>query len=259
MNSVLAVAGVVIKELYRRKDFYVLFVMTAVITLMMASVRFFNDNNIVRYLKDICLLLIWVSALVIAIVTTARQLPAEKENRTIFPLLAKPVSRGQVIVGKFLGCWLACGIALAVFYFFFMVVCGSREHYWPLALYFKGFWLQWVMLGIVASLALLGSLIFAAPSSNSTILFVIVGGILLLGGHLNRVALHEPEPLGTVLYTVYFLIPHLEWYNVRDMLVYNRDALSWGPCALATVYGAIYVAFVLTASWLVFRRKALNV
>jgi ABC-type transport system involved in multi-copper enzyme maturation permease subunit len=259
MNSVLALAGVVIKELYRRKDFYVLFVMTAVITLMMASVRFFNDNNIIRYLKDICLLLIWISALVIAIVTTARQLPAEKENRTIFPLLAKPVSRGQVIVGKFLGCWLACGIALAVFYFFFVVVCSSREHYWPLALYFKGFWLQWVMLGIVASLALLGSLVFAAPSSNSTILFVIVGGILLLGGHLNQVALHQPEPLGSVIYTLYFLIPHLEWYNVRDMLVYNRDTLAWGPCVLATVYGTIYVAFVLTASWLVFRRKALNV
>jgi ABC-type transport system involved in multi-copper enzyme maturation permease subunit len=259
MNSVLALSGIVIKELYRRKDFYVLFVMTAVITLLMASVRFFNDSNIVRYLKDICLLLIWISALVIAIVTTARQLPAERENRTIFPLLAKPVSRGQVIVGKFLGCWLACGIALVFFYFFFMVVCSSREHIWPLALYFKGFWLQWVMLGIVAALALLGSLVFAAPSSNSTILFVIVGGILLLGGHLNQVALHQPGPLGSAIYTIYFLIPHLEWYNVRDMLVYNRDSLGWGACALATVYGAVYVALVLTASWLVFRRKALNV
>ena len=39
MNKVLAIAGVVIKELYRRKDFYVLFVMTAVITLLMASVK----------------------------------------------------------------------------------------------------------------------------------------------------------------------------------------------------------------------------
>jgi len=30
-------------------------------------------------------------------------------------LLAKPVTRGQVIVGKFAGCWLACGLALMVF------------------------------------------------------------------------------------------------------------------------------------------------
>jgi len=29
MNKIFAIAGVVIKELYRRKDFYVLFVLTA--------------------------------------------------------------------------------------------------------------------------------------------------------------------------------------------------------------------------------------
>ena len=92
-NNVLAIAGVVIKEMYRRKDFYVLFVLTALIILVMGSVTFFNQENIVRYLKEICLLLVWVSSLVIAITTTARQIPAERENRTLFPLLAKPLSR----------------------------------------------------------------------------------------------------------------------------------------------------------------------
>ena len=53
MNTVLAIASVVIKELYRRKDFYVLFVLTALITLVMGSVSFFNDAKIVRYLKEI--------------------------------------------------------------------------------------------------------------------------------------------------------------------------------------------------------------
>ena len=72
MNNVLALAGVVIKELYRRKDFYVLFVLTALLTLMLGSVDVFNDDRIVRYLKDICLLLIWISSLVMAITTTAR-------------------------------------------------------------------------------------------------------------------------------------------------------------------------------------------
>jgi len=45
MNTILALSGVVIKELYRRKDFYVLFVMTAVITLLMGSVSFFNGQE----------------------------------------------------------------------------------------------------------------------------------------------------------------------------------------------------------------------
>src|SRR6267154_6672917 len=132
MNTILALSGVVIKELYRRKDFYVLFVLTAVITLLLGSVSFFNDAKIARYLKEVVLLLIWVAALVIAITTTARQIPAERENRTIFPLLAKPVTRAQVIVGKFAGCWFACGLALIVFYVFFTIVSGSREGHWPL-------------------------------------------------------------------------------------------------------------------------------
>ncbi len=76
-NNVFAIAGVVIKEMYRRKDFYVLLALIVVITLMLASVGIFNDDRIVRYLKDGCLLLIWLSSLVIAITTAARQIPAE--------------------------------------------------------------------------------------------------------------------------------------------------------------------------------------
>jgi ABC-type transport system involved in multi-copper enzyme maturation permease subunit len=258
MNTILALAGVVIKELYRRKDFYVLFVLTAVITLLMGSVSFFHDTKIVRYVKEIALLLIWISALVIAIATAARQIPAERENRTIFPLLAKPVTRGQVILGKFVGCWLACGLALIVFYLFFGVVSGSREHHWPLFNLLQALWLQWVMLGIVVAFVLLGSVVFAAPSSNATISFVVVLGILLLGRHLNQVALQQPEPLSSLVYGLYFLIPHLEWYDVRDLIIYDWNPVGWLDCALATLYAAIYMALLLFATWLVFRRKALN-
>ena len=129
--------------------------------------------------------------------TTARQIPAERENRTIFPLLAKPVTRGQVILGKFAGCWLACGLALVVFYLFFGVVSGTREHHWPLLNFFQALWLQWVMLGVVVALVLLGSVVFTAPSSNATISFIVVLGILILGRYLNQVALQQPEPLRT--------------------------------------------------------------
>ena len=258
MNIVFALANVVIKELYRRKDFYVLFVMTAVITLVMGSVTFFNDAKIARYLKEICLLLIWVSALVIAISTTARQIPAERENRTIFPLLAKPVTRAQVVLGKFVGCWLACGLALLMFYLFFGVISGAREGNWPLLQYVQAFWLQYVMVGVVVALVLLGSVVFTAPSSNATICFVIVVGILLLGRHLNVVALREPEPLRSILYTIYFLIPHLEWYDIRDFVIYDQGLIAWVDCGLATLYAMGYAALLLFATWLVFRRKPLN-
>ncbi|MES1180545.1 MAG: ABC transporter permease [Verrucomicrobiota bacterium] len=258
MNKIFALAGVVIKELYRRKDFYVLFVLTVVLTVAAGSVNFFKDEKIVFYVKDLCLLLIWVSALVIAIVTTARQIPAECESRTIFPLLAKPVSRGQVIAGKFLGCWLACGVALAVFYFFFAILTGTRERIWPWPLYLEAFWLQWLMLAIVIGLVLLGSIYFAAPSSTTTISFIVVVGIWALGGHLNTVALMQAEPVRTILSVIYFLIPHLEWYDLRDFLVYNSGIAPFGAVLLATLYAAIWTAIFLLLAWIGFRRKNLT-
>src|SRR6266481_9392389 len=258
MNAVFALAGIVIKELYRRKDFYVLFFLTALITILLAFISFFHDDKIVRYLKDIVLLLIWISALVIAIGTTARQLHAERENRTIFPLLAKPVSRAQVILGKFAGCWLACLLTLAVFYLFFGLVTGLREHIWPVEIYLQGLWLQWAMLGVVVGLVLLGSVVFTAPSSNATICFILVVGILLIGGHLNQVALQMTEPSRTIVYTIYFLVPHLEWFDVRDLIVYDHNPVAWLDCFLAVCYAGVYSALFLFATSLVFRRKALT-
>jgi len=257
MNTVLALSGVVIKELYRRKDFYVLFVLTAAITFVAGSVVFFHDPNIVRYIKDICMLLIWVSALLISIATTARQIPAERENRTIFPLLAKPVTRGQVVLGKFLGCWLASGIALIVFYLFFAVITGSREQSWPVADYFQAFLLQWVMLGIVTAMTLLGSIVFAAPSSTVTIIFIVVAGILFLGRHLNTVALHNDEPMRSIIYAIYFIIPHLELFDVRERVVNDWGLVNWFYCGLAALYAAAYTALFLVLTWLGFRHKSL--
>lgn len=258
MNKIIAVAGVVIKELYRRKDFYVLFVLTALLTCAAGAMNFFHDDKIVRYVKDICLLLIWVSSLVVAIVTTARQIPAERESRTIFPLLAKPVSRGQVVAGKFFGCWLATGIALIVFYLFFAIIAGSREHIWPVGIYLQAAWMQWMLLGIVIAMVLLGSIYLAAPSSTSTISFVAVGGILLLGGHLKNIALAQPEPMQGILTFLYFSIPHLEWFYLSDFVVYNFAAVPWAKIILATLYAAVWIGIFLLLTWAGFRRKNLT-
>jgi ABC-type transport system involved in multi-copper enzyme maturation permease subunit len=258
MNKVFALAGVVIKELYRRKDFYVLFVLTALLTFAAGAMNFFHDDKIVRYVKDICLMLIWVSSLVVAVVTTARQIPAEKEARTIFPLLAKPVSRGQVVAGKFLGCWLATGLALLVFYFFFAIIAASREHSLHLLIYIQAAWMQCMLLAIVIAFVLLGSIHFAAPSSTSTITFVIVAGIMLLAGHLKTIALSQPEPMQGLLTFLYFALPHLEWFYLSDFVVYNFGVVPWMKIILATLYAAAWTTLFLVLAWSGFRRKGLT-
>ncbi|MCI0537184.1 MAG: ABC transporter permease [Verrucomicrobiales bacterium] len=258
LNSLLAIAGVVNKELYRRKDFYVLFFLTAMITLIAGSANFFNDNQIVRYLKEICLLLIWVASFVIAITMAARQIPAERENRTIFPLLAKPVSRGEVLVGKFLGCWAATGLTLLCFYAFFVLVTATREQGWPVLTNLQALISHWMMLGIVIALTLLGSLIFTAPSSTATFCFIVAFGILFVGRHLGKVALQMHEPARSLLYAIYFTIPQLSFFDIREFVIHNYPAVPWSFWFMALLYGGTYTAVFLVAAWLVFRRKPLN-
>jgi Cu-processing system permease protein len=228
------------------------------ICLVMASINIFNDAKIVRYLKEISLLLIWISSLVIAITTTARQIPAEREQRTLLPLLAKPLTRSQLILGKFFGCWFACGLTLLCFYIFFAALVASREHHLPLLNYFQAATLHWFMLGIVVALSLLGSLVFAAPSSNATIIFVFVAGILTVGRHINQIALTQPEPTRSIAYSIYYAIPHLELFDARDLIIHNCPLIGWEFFALALFYGLAYMAVFLIAACLVFRRKAIN-
>lgn len=258
MNNIFAVTGIVIKELYRRKDAYVLLILTALICMVMASVNIFNDDKIVRYLKEICLLLIWICSLVIAITTAARQIPMERENRTLFPLLAKPLTRTELLLGKFVGCWFACGLTLICFYAFFGALAASREHHWPLINYFQAAGLHWAMLAVVIAFTLLGSLIFAAPSSNATIGFVSVAFILILGRHLNKVAVHLPEPRRSVLYSLYYAIPHLELFDVRDLIIHDWPPIAWKVCGLATLYALAYASAFLITACLIFRRKAVS-
>lgn len=258
MRNISAISKVVLLEMYRRRDFYVLFIVTVLITAVMGSVTFFGDEKIVRYLKDICLFLIWASSLFIAIGATARQIPAERESRTIFPLMAKPVSRAEILIGKWLGCWLACGVALVVFYVFFGCVVAAREHEWPLANYFQAWSLHWAMIGIVVAMTLLGSLVLTAVSSNITITFIAALFILLVGRHLHKVALSMSETSGTLITGLYYLIPHLELFDVRDLIVHDWPLIPWGVWTIAIAYAAVYTALLLLASWLVFRRKPLQ-
>ncbi len=254
MSSIFAIAHVVLLEMIRRKDIYVLFFLTALVTLGAASVNVFDDPAVIGYVKELCLLLMWICGLVITISCTARQIPQEREQRTIFPLLAKPVTRAEVILGKFAGCWAAAGISLLAFYLLFAVVTLAKSTEMEWATYMQALWLHWMALGVVAALVMLGSVVFAAPSSNSTICFIAIAGILLLGRHLNKVSAQLAEPLGSIVQIIYFVIPHLEWYDVRGKLIHAQPHIDWLPWLGATLYAVSYMAFFLYLAWLRFRK-----
>ncbi len=53
-----------------------------------------------------------------------------------------------------------------------------------------------------------------------------------------------------MVYGLYFLIPHLEWYDVRDLIIYDQRLVPWVDCGLATLYALLYMAvFLVGTGW----------
>ena len=66
------------------------------------------------------------------------------------------------------------------------------------------------------------------------------------------------EPIRTMVEILYYLVPHLEFFDLRDLMIHNWTPVRFGICVKATGYALLYVALFLMATCAVFRRKSVT-
>ena len=89
---------------------------------------------------------------------------------------------------------------------------------------------------------------------------------LLRGGGWHPVCGRSPEQGRLALggadaqrhYGIYYAIPHLEIFDVRDLIIHDWPAIAWKYYGIAVVYALFYSGLFLTGACFIFRRKALN-
>src|SRR5215475_10517422 len=99
-SRILAITFNTLTELTRLRVFYVLLVFGLLLigsSLFMAQFSFQQEFQI---LKDVSLGAISMFTSLLAIVATARMLPRDIEDRTVYTILAKPVPRFEYVLGK---------------------------------------------------------------------------------------------------------------------------------------------------------------
>jgi ABC-type transport system involved in multi-copper enzyme maturation permease subunit len=249
-----ALSRLSVLELYRRKDLIVVFVLAAVILLPLAFFTPFGTPGAGRTMNELAMLLVWLFSIAIGLGVSARLFPPEFESRTIYPLLAKPVGRGTVLLGKYLGALAASLSALAVFYLAYALLTGLRQGAWFPPVLLQAFALHAGFLAVIAALALLGSLALT-PSANLTLCGLTVAGMLVFGQRLPELAAAQPAPGKWVLLAIHWLAPHLEFFDLRQRLVHGWPRLEWGVCAAVLAYAACYAALCLALGAWLFRRK----
>ncbi len=115
-------------ELTRLKVFYALLLFALVLIGSSAFLARLTFQQEFQVLKDISLGAMSIFTSMLAIVATARMLPQDLEDRTVYTILAKPVPRFEYLLGKLLGGLLLLAITTIVMSMLFGAVLFLREH-----------------------------------------------------------------------------------------------------------------------------------
>lgn len=92
----------------------------------------FTLTNAPRVLSDLGSASISIFSVAVAIVSGATSLYRELEQKTIFPILARPIGRGEYVVGKFLGVLLTIAVFIAADSGLVLALCGILGGHNPL-------------------------------------------------------------------------------------------------------------------------------
>jgi len=256
MGSIFAIAKNSWKEVYRKKDFYVFGILLLVFLIILLNETFYEVPDISRFLKDLGFSLLWLFSLIIAVTFSARQIPAELSTHTIQPLLAKPVSRWQMLLGKFLGSALASVFSFTVFYIIFAVITQLKGEGIGKILFFQTYLFGLLFLCLICAVAIFFST-FLTISANITIAVFIY--LFMTGfGEYVRVQILSPHTLYAFFSNLlYQLLPHFEFYDLRMRIVHAWEPLPTWVVSAVFLYTLIYVCFLLLLSYLKIRKRVL--
>lgn len=254
MRQLGALARLSVLELYRRKDMIVVFMLGAVILLPLAFFSPFGVAGASRYLNELAMLLVWLFSLAIGLGGSSRLFPPEFDSRTIYPMLAKPVGRGTILFGKYLGALAASFLALAFFYLAYSLLVGLRQGTWFPLILAQAFVLHLGFLLIVTALGLLGSLVMT-PSANLTLCGLLSVVMLVFGQRLPALIATQPVPGKWALQAIHWAGPHLEFFDLRQRLIHDWPPIGWDVCAVVMAYAVCYAVACLVLSALIFRKK----
>jgi Cu-processing system permease protein len=254
LGRVVAVAANTFRETVREKVLYNLVFFAIVMTLSGLLLKDISVRQDMRIIKDVGLASMDVFGNLIALFMGVGLVRKEIERRSLYPLLAKPLSRDEFLAGKFAGLGftlllnisaMAAGLYLTLFL--------TNEPFEPAL--FKAIYPLYLGLLVVVSIALLlSTLTSSALAAVGTLGMVIAGRFADVLKNLREVA---PGFAGWVGHALYYVIPNLRNFDLKDRVVHG-DSVTPTQLVEITVYAAFYIALLLTATMIAFRAKDLE-
>jgi ABC-type transport system involved in multi-copper enzyme maturation permease subunit len=251
MNRLLAVAANTFRETVRERVLYNLVFFAILMTvsgLLLGQLSIRQDEKI---LKDIGLAAMDLFGTLIAVFIGTGLVSKEIERRSLYPLLAKPLTRGEFFLGKFAGLAFTLLVNVAVMaagLYLTLLVTGRSPDPGLLAAVYP------ILLGlllVVAFAMLFSTLTSSALASVFTVGVVVAGRYADVVRNMREVAPGVPPWLVEALYAV---LPNFRNFDFKDRVAYG-DPVPGGVLAWVTIYAAAWIAIALGLGLASFRSR----
>jgi ABC-type transport system involved in multi-copper enzyme maturation permease subunit len=218
-----------------------------------------------KIMKDLGLSAIAVFGLFMAIFIGIGLVSKEVERRSVYALLAKPVRRADILLGKYLGLVLTLVTNVTVMTVALYAVLAyvgwgesafarqAREAPAIDPAMIKAVALILVQLMIVTATALFFST-FSTPILSATLTFAVyVAGYF--SADLRNFQQVVKAPLAdAVALALYYVVPNFGPFDVSAQVVHGLP-VSWRYVAVTSAYGLVYVSILLVISVTIFSRR----
>jgi ABC-type transport system involved in multi-copper enzyme maturation permease subunit len=219
----------------------------------------------VKIIKDLGLAATSIFGLFIAVFIGIGLVSKEVERRSIYSLLAKPIHRWQLIVGKYCGLTLTLAINVAVMAAALYTLLAYMS--WGTSPDVARSWdapaLDPALLKAVALILVELMLITAIAMFFSTFSTPILSAALTFGlfvvGHFstdlrNFQDVVDSPMAGRVARGFYWVLPNLAQFDVKANVVHGQ-LVPLGYVVMVTAYAALYIAMLLVVSMFIFSRR----
>jgi ABC-type transport system involved in multi-copper enzyme maturation permease subunit len=265
MSATMAIALNVFRESVRDKVLYNLLLFAILMMAASYLIGQLTAGQDVKIIKDLGLSATSVFGLFIAVFIGIGLVSKEVERRSVYSLLAKPIHRYQMVVGKYggLALTLVVNVAImaaalyAVLAYMARGVPAEVEKAWdapaldPAIL--KAIVLILLELMIITAMALFFST-FSTPILSAALTF----GLFVVGHFSTDLRNFEQvvnSPATAKLARgLYWILPNLAQFDVKAQVVHAQP-VPFGYIALASAYAAVYIGVLLVAAVAIFSRR----
>ncbi|MGE5244165.1 MAG: ABC transporter permease [Betaproteobacteria bacterium] len=265
MKATAAIAVNVFRESVRDKVLYNLVLFA--ILLMGASylIGQLTAGQDVKIIKDLGLAAISVFGLFMAVFIGIGLVAKEVERRSIYSLLAKPIERHQLVLGKYAGLVLTLVVNVAVMTIALYLVLAYMV--WTVPPNIERAWdapgldpaLLLAIFLIVVQLALVTAIALFFSTFSTPILSAALTFGLYVAGHFGSDLrsfgdVVESQAAARLARGLYWVLPNLAQFDVKAQVVHGQ-AVPAGAVALSCAYAVLYIGVLLVASTAIFSRR----